>query len=361
MKYKDILNTSIIEHNFSKKVDIDISSHSDLPHLPDDDITSASEKLEFLPLEKVKHFYALFHLDIVKSFALHILILFLFFISDFAFLNIKKPDVMEVTFGLTSDMGNVVQDVQKPLPDGQTDATKTKEDLPKLPKHVVPDVGLKSHSIAQEKPKKIEKKSDLEFKEKTKQKEHKVAVEKAKVEGPKQQITKQKIEQKDFLKRKEEDLRKVAEKKEQGIHNRDKTKPIGSKRILTDVPKSPFQTSESIPNAPKSLTPTGAENGLDVSIYNSYRVYLQNQLKINWNTTEGSTYPADLTATINFTINQFGYLIGEPKIIKKSGNGDFDALVMSSLKGTFPISNPPPKEIHPPKTFNAIYTAKDIK
>jgi hypothetical protein len=363
MKYKELLNISILEHKFQKTVDIPVNIQ--LEQQPKNDINTKTEKLKFLPLEKISPLYSIFRSDIGKSVFFHFCMIACFFITDFIFLNLPpQPTVMEVTFGLTSEMGKVTQDVQKTPLEGQRDATKTKEDLAQLPKHVVPDTGQKQAILNQEKIIKTEKKPDsLEFKEKKVVKPlppKKIVAENKKVEGPKQE-KKQKINEKEFLKRKEEDLRQIAEKKEQGIHNRDKKKPLGVKHILNDLPKSPFQTSDSLPNAPAVLTPTGAENGVDVSIYNSYRLYLQNQLKINWNTTEGSAYPKELNTSISFTINQFGYLIGEPKLIKKSGNSDFDSLVITSLTSTFPVSNPPPKNINPPQTFKATYSAKDIK
>lgn len=362
MKYKELINVSILEEKSKKNFDLPLDI--ELEAQPKTDITTKTERLNFLPIEKVKPLYHSFKLDFGKSILFHILVAASFLISDLNIFDFSpKPVVMEVTFGLTSDMGKVVQDI-KPTPiEGQRDATKAKEDLPQLPKHVVPDVGQKQTVLNDEKVIKTEKKpDDLEFKQKQEKPKppKKLASENKKIEGQKQE-KKQNIDQKEFLKRKEQDLRKVAEKKEQGIHNRDKKKPIGTKHVISDLPKSPFQTSDSIPDAPSALTPTGAENGVDVSLYNSYRLYLQNQLKINWNTTEGNVYPKDLTTSVSFTINQFGYLIGDPQVIQKSGNDKFDSLVIDSLKSTFPVSNPPPQNINPPQTFKAIYSAKDIK
>ena len=64
---------------------------------------------------------------------------------------------------------------------------------------------------------------------------------------------------------------------------------------------------------------------------------------------------------MSITVNEFGYLSGNPKIMESSKNNEFDRLVVEAVVATFPVSNPPPKDVHAPQTFNVKYNSRDIK
>lgn len=329
---------------------------------PQIDMNKNTPKISPILQSKLQTNYLTTNKDIFKSLMLHGGIIFCYVILNyFSFFHSSEPEIVEVTFGLSNKLVQTEQDSTSTQPVGQTEATRTKEDLPQLPKNVSPDIGPKpspENLMAN-----TNKKNDFTFNESKKtissfKKEKQES--KSKQIGQKTDNIKNNIDVKDYLKRKEEDLRKIAEDKKQGVHGKNPIKPDGQKHSLSKLPKSPFQTTEDIPEAPPGLTPTGSEQGMNAANYNAYRLYLENQLRINWNMTEGAAYPKNIYAIVEFTVNKFGYLIGKPRINKSSGNKDFDELAIKSAQETFPVTTPPPKSIHPPQVFNATYRAKGV-
>lgn len=310
-----------------------------------------------------------FHLkkaDISWAVAAHVLFLFCYLISG-KVLSVFAPqaDIVEVSFGLTDQLVQTHETPTSPgTPVGQTQAAKTDSDLPQLPKNVVPDTAPHPISTAQDElleNKDEIKKLDMEWEQR---KESKVAkadvnIQNLKMTGNNHPKEKPKIDINEYLKRKEEDLRKVAEVKTSGAIY--KNQKDGKKPNPNNLPASPFASSDALPKAPPGLAPTGDEQSTNVASYNSYRHYLANQLRLNWNAVEGTKYPNDLKAILSFTINPFGYLIGTPDVVRASGNKSFDELALTALQSTFPVPNPPPKNIFPPQTFQATYTAKGVR
>ena len=354
------MNISLVEPDFVMYVPSNHESHIHLgPHF---DITSTSPKIKHTSQADLNILSELKTKDIVNSFAVHIFVLVVYIVFNFlTSLNRQEPKVIEISFGLTDALTQTQQEVTTKAPEGQTEATKTIQDLPQLIKNTAPDQAPKpseENNVA-----KTEASKDFVFHDEKKSTPPDNQVKsdlKAKNIGkeiPKKQDV---IDEKDYLKRKEEDLRKVALEKKQGVHGKNLNTPDGQKNILNSLPKSPFQSSEDIPQAPPGLAPMGEESGVNVANYNSYRLYIKNQLRMNWNTNEGASFSNKLKCVVEFTINAFGYLLGEPKIIQSSGNKDFDNIVKNSLQGVFPVSTPPPKSIHPPQTFKATYSAKSV-
>ncbi len=330
------------------------------------DITSKSSKILFATTNQIKYFYLPIPQDILKSFVFHFSIILCYFVTNYISLfKRSEPEVVEITFGLTDKLVQTQQEVLEKKQEGQTEATRTKEDLPQLTKNASPNTGPKPSSENETFP--TNKDNNLVIKESKKipppvpptKKEKQDFV--SKQDGKKVNDNKNKITEKEYLIRKEEDLRKIALEKKQGIHGKIQTQPDGQKQIFNSLPKSPFQSAEDIPQAPPGLAPTGAENGINVANYNAYLLFLKNQLRLNWNLNEGSSFPKNLKSVIEFTINPFGHLINKPKILQSSGNKDFDGIALKALQETFPVSTPPPKSIHPPQTFKATYSAKNVE
>lgn len=326
------------------------------------DLNEKTPKINFATPEEVKILYHVIKKDFIKSFLIHGSLLLLFIILNYLSLfKQSDPQIVEVTFGLSDQLTRAKPEEEIKQPEGQTEATKTVQDLPQLPKNVSPDMGPKP-SVDNENTN-INKNNDLVFNEKSKVKppENKQKQDiTPKQVGPKVDTTKRNVEEKDYLKRKEEDLRKIAEQKKQGVHGKDMTKPEGQKHVSSALPPSPFQNSLNLPEAPPGLAPAGDESGTNVANYNAYRSYLTKQLRLNWQTNEGTAFPKSLKAVVEFTVNPFGYLLGKPRIVTSSGNKDFDNLALEAVQGTFPVSTPPPKSIHPPQTFKAAYSGKEI-
>ncbi len=328
------------------------------------DIKHSNFKIPFLSPKEVKEIYKpqLNHFYI--SLSLHCCLIILFFIASyFMQLQNKKIEFIEVTFGIND---NNSQTAQKSNSDeiGETEATKTIRDLPQLTKNITPDT---SPSIEDQ----IKFKDDSEkalFKEQKKlvkseeKKEKKEITLNNKPLGPIPEKDKQKVKLEDFLNRKEIDTRKSSSMKTDGVRNKDETKPDGKLNTPDVVNKSPFASPSDSPANPFADSPSGVLEGkVSSKSYNTYKAYIGRQLKLNWLTSEGTTFPASLKSKVEFTINQYGYLIGKPKIISSSGNKEFDTLVLNSLESTFPVDERPPKDINPPKKFEAFYTSKTVK
>lgn len=327
------------------------------------DISDKSFRINFAPKSLVSSYYVPHLIDFVKSISLHLfLIICYILLSYFSLTRLSAPKIIEVSFGLT-DMPSQTQlanEVKKP--DGQTEATKTIEDLPQLPKKMMPDTAPKP--ATQNFEDNVNKNEKLIFKDSKKAASQSKAEQqdnKAKHIADKHESSLKNISQEEYLKRKEEDLRKIAKERNEGVHGKDSTKPEGQKKPVPSIPKSPFESLSSIPSAPAVLAPTGVENGVNISSFNTYRLYLRNQLKLNWNVNEGSQYPPNIKCVIEFTINPFGYLIGQTTVLKSSGRKDFDELALKAVQSTFPVAMPPPKSIHPPQTFKATYSAKGVE
>lgn len=331
----------------------DLSSFKIKIKQPIVDIKYNSTKLSFLSPLDIKEYYKPKPIYFSIAIFFHLFFISFFFITSY-FINLKQNEVeiVEVTFGINSSSS---QTIQKELDekDGQKEATKTIKELPKLTKNVAPDTS------EFDKPRVVNNPDALIFKQSDKTQSN---LEHNKPIGPSPDKNKQKINVEDFLKRKEMDSRKVDIIKNDGVIEKSPNVQEGKILNKNKLPISPFSSPSNIPDSPFSQTPSGVLDGkISSKSYNNYKAYIGRQLKLNWRTSEGNNFPSNLKAKVEFTINQYGYLFGKPKIVKSSGNNEFDQLVLNSIESTFPVSDPPPKEIKPPKKFEANYTAKTVQ
>ncbi len=330
------------------------------------DIKHNSFKIPFLSPAEVSEYYNTKPFHFLVALIVHLSIASFFIVTSYiSSITQDKAEIVEVTFGLND---TAAQTIQKTTTEeiGESEATKTIRELPQLTKNVTPDTVQK----VQEKTPLIDNPtSTLTYKEQEKKikplpiekKENKEKVENKPI-GPEPDKDKQKIKLDDFLKRKELDTRKEATKKTDGIREKNLAKPDGNKANPNKIPTSPFASPSDLPDSPFAEAPSGVLEGkISSKSYNSYKAYIGRQLKLNWGTSEGNNFPSNLKAKVEFIINPFGHLIGKPKIIKSSGNSEFDSLVINSLESTFPVSEPPPKDINPPKRFEASYSAKNVQ
>jgi len=252
--------------------------------MPIIDINEKTQKLNFLPTEQVNVLYKPKKFDFIFAVSLHTLILVCYLVSAYLTVFMQpEPEVVEVSFGLTDEEVQTNSQQTPNQPPGQTEATKTVEQLPQLPKSAVPDTALKQEEQDQL--------SIQSKKEKTKVVETK---EQKKPVAEKQEKNRQKVQLNDYLKRKEMDLRKEDKQKLSGVHNKDQKEPTGQKASLNKIPDSPFVNSNTLPKTPFSRVPTGSIHGKVASSYNDYRAYLGRQLKKNWNASQGSNLPPNL-------------------------------------------------------------------
>lgn len=329
------------------------------------DIKHNSLKLPFLSPIEVNEYYKSKPFHFIIAFIFHLIIASFFFVTSFiSSITQEKPEIVEVTFGLNETAAQTVQKTTT-ADEGESEATKTIRELPQLTKNVTPDtaqhVQEKSPVINNPNSTLTYKEQETKVKPPIDKKENKEKVENKPV-GPTPDKDKQKVKLDDYLKRKELDTRKEATKKTDGIREKNLAKPEGNKLNPNKIPTSPFASPSDLPDSPFAEAPSGVIDGkISSKSYNSYKAYIGRQLKLNWGTSEGNNFPSNLRAKVEFVVNPFGHLIGRPKIIKSSGNTEFDSLVINSLESTFPVSDPPPKNINPPKRFEASYSAKNVQ
>ncbi len=229
-------------------------------HFPKIDITSTTHKISLLPKDslKKKHSFDLF--DLMKSLLFHLTILVIPFVSSIFLQNTtSQENIVEVSFGLSEKLQNTYSRVNPKTPDALTEATKTKNQLPQLRENDVPKENEKSfHQTFQDKT--ISSK-DLVYSDKlnkrvqhTSEKLNNANAQKRKND---EQEKKSNLNKMDYLKRKELDLRSIAEIKKDGVHQKVTGNKLGQKHSPDSIPKSPFQIAESIPDAPTALAPTG--------------------------------------------------------------------------------------------------------
>jgi hypothetical protein len=336
------------------------------------DIEYHSPRIPFLSFEKIKQYYQIKLPHIFIVFIAHILIVLCYLMISYLVEEFHQmtPDIVEITFGLqeSTPKGSFQPpDNKEGKTDQKTAATKTVEELPQLTKNIAPETSrqkMKKESLI-ESEKDIQ--NDLSTNEEIGKKTlpHKETAsskqEKNKVTNQNIDPNKQKIKIDDFLARKEIDSRKIDLKKRPGFH--DIEEMHDSKKEIRQLPASPFANNiDEVPESPFAQIPSGNLEGKIISkIYNSYKAYVAHQLKINWKTSHGTTFPSYLKVKLKFTINANGALTTKPTLIVSSGNQKFDRLALRSLENTFPLSDRPPKEINPPQTFEASYSAKDVQ
>lgn len=285
------------------------------------------------------------------SILLHAGFVALFFLcTTLALHNPNELSYVEVSFGLNENLVQTRQTNSAKQPEGEREALKAKDALPQLTKNSAPKLP--------EQEKKIDSEDALKVKEPIQNNEKTVhnQAQNLKLENQKEGT----LDAKDFLKRKEESLRKTGDVAQTGQKQVDESKKSGVKHSIDDIPRSPFETIKT-PNAPASIAPTGVETGTSLQVFDTYKIYLRNQLKLNWHLPDISNFSSSLITIVSFTVNEFGYLIGNPKIVQSSTNSAFDNMVIEAVRATFPVTTPPPKEIHPPQTFLARYNSKDVR
>ncbi|BBH51598.1 TonB C-terminal domain-containing protein [Fluviispira sanaruensis] len=361
----DYINKSYLGPRYVKPVDLPLQKKIKQPTI---DILGSNSKIPFLSPDEIKDIYSPNRKHLIAAISIHFLLISSFFVLTYIFsFESTPPEIVEVTFGMSENFAQTKQISQKDDEVGEREATKTIRDLPQLTKNIAPDTS----PVAEKKTEKVtpkisDKSKDLILKEESNKNiinnNEKLKTDLKKPIGPIPDQDKQKVSMDEYLKRKEIDTRKEDTRKNAGIRNADQEKQEGSKANVNNLPESPFSTPSDIPASPFAAAPSGVIDGkISSKSYNSYKAYIARQLKLNWSTTEGSTFAPTLKTRIKFTINPYGYLIGKPTVVQSSGNSQFDQLVINSLESTFPVPEVPPKDINPPKTFEASYSAKSVQ
>jgi len=307
--------------------------------------------------------YQISSTDCIRAIWIHIVFVALICIVPLLPQPSERPhpaEFVEVEFGLTSLLSTQTpwSTAEKSEEKGEQEATKTKEDLPQLPRNAAPEAikeAQKQSSLV------TAEKSDMTMDKAQPVEPSKTPPKTSKKEKPNNldeaPPNARKLKSKDFLERKIEDLKKVDEKRQDGVLT--KTKPDGKMYNPDERPKSPFAQSNMA--APPAPFPTGSAQGTSLNALSTYKQYLAKQLKLHWNLSKGGQFPNSYQTNIRFMVNRFGYLVGEPTVAVSSGHTGFDELALQSVRETFPVPTVPPAEISTPLSFVATFTNKDVE
>ncbi len=362
--------TLLFEPSFQNISHIKIDENSAFNKFPKIDLNFNFKKIPSSRKQEVLKLTSIQYLNYFQSILLHIGLLLSFLLLNNIFRNpIQNNENFDVIFGV-QDLVEGSQPSKKSNQNEQSLATKTAEDLTKLIKNAAPVLKEKSENqnVAKKElltkddmvattNKKLSKQENVKSKHEENKKDHQKILEDEK---------KQKISLQEYAKRKEEDLRTVDKIKKSGMHNIPPNKKLGMKNKISDIPKNPLEINESsLPNNPldsKNLaTSFGSLDGRGLEFFNSYKLYIRNQLRLNWATFAGTSEDtSNYKAQVSITINSFGYMVGTPKILNTNGNEKFNNDILKCLEDTFPVSKPPPEKIHPPVTFIAIFTSRNV-
>lgn len=309
--------------------------------------------------------------NFLQSAIFHVMLIASYFLVQKVMTLMQRDDkVYEVVFGIQ----NVNPPIQASLSpnQGAREATKTISNLTQMANNVAPDLSIKEstlkdpHTLV-----KPDKKSDFKAPKIKEKKNKNVAASPAhhakKVETKVLKNKKQKIALKEFLKRKEEDLRKIGEKKQTGLHTKVKENTKGTPQKNEKLPQSPFLTTDqSIPKNPlgdaKPPLPYGSLDGKSLIAFQSYKLYVRNQIKKNWQTFVGIYDPnAMLNSKVSIKVDHKGKLVGEPEVLSSTGNRSFQQDIQKCLNQTFPVTKFAPDNLPDPMTFVVVFSSQDIQ
>ncbi|MBX9704425.1 MAG: TonB C-terminal domain-containing protein, partial [Silvanigrellaceae bacterium] len=299
-----------------------------IKHQPKVDINSKIKIIKKENFNLSKHhtisFFAIF-----KSIILHIFLVLCFFLTDHFFYqskeNLENFEVIEISFGTSPvPTKNEFKNKQDHEIGEAPQATKSPEKLPQLPNHIAIDTAPKNDPIVTD--------DALDLKSINLSK---------KQEGPLPPENFEKISLEEFKKRKMEEEKLVNKKIKDGVLKKDAhhPHPIGKKLNIDQIPPSPLQ-SETIPDSPFSKESygelTGKVNAKSVDIY---KQILLRHLKLFWTVHFGQQFSEKIDVRVLVHINPIGEVTLK-KVIKPSGNQDFDQLALESITKAIPLPKP---------------------
>jgi TonB family protein len=302
-------------------------------------ISKNSIRLNVLEPEKNKIIFPAF-----VSFTLHVLLIAGFL----AFENFRQSHLipetvepMEIAWGLdvlpaqggqteVSETGNS-QEV--------SEATKDKQLLPQLPKLI--EVESASPKEIEEIPKPNEKQAP--DKKIVTEENPKKEDEKKSPVIKKEESNNKKISAKEMLERIEKEKRKADEKTAKG--SKESKASEGKKALPSDLPPAPVanaigkgsginsaggEFSAGDPNSQNKLSGPDEE----------YRAVLRNHVLRSWSVSSVAEFDEALKVQVEVVLNPFGRLTKPPKVVKSSGNDNFDEQALEAVKGSEPFPEP---------------------
>ncbi len=132
----------------------------------------------------------------------------------------------------------------------------------------------------------------------------------------------------ELLKRLERERRALAKKNRDGSHE----KP-GKGSTKSDIPPNPL--AGVAPATPGAL-PTGVMSGTLAGPAQAYQLAAQRHVKRQWSLPDVVSFDAELLARVEVTLNLFGKIVST-RLVKESGNGDFDQEVLQAIERSNPF------------------------
>lgn len=323
-------------------VKIDARSQAELTQEPACLITKSSPKLPATNVE----FGDLGKREFALSGAVHVLlglvVLFVTFVADHAFLETQVTPV-ELVFGVEEELKDIPEAPKEVAKEAQVpEAEKPREILPQLPKQVAIN--------AEEAPKDAVPPPQVLTPSPTKP---------AVVQGPTPPPGVKVMDPKDVLKRMEREQRKAGDKDVKGKNVASKDKNQKAPDVKFDLPPPPIP--QSIPGAPTGLGPAGSVEGkVNANVKDAYTVAASNHIRRNWKLPETSNFSANLAATVLFDIDTFGKIVGKVTVVESSGNAEYDREALEAATAAAPFPDLP-AELAPRMTLRIRLPAPDKK
>lgn len=251
--------------------------------------------------------------------------------------NISEP--IEVSFGMSLDAGRALPDGKPSDQVIESEATKSLQQLPQLPKLLAvdaatpppvdnalayPQVGPPAPSpttapVATASPKPAE------------------TVTPGPVVQQVDPAAAKKMKLEELAKRLEKEQRAVGAKDKAGMKN---APQLDSFKRPTDIPISPL--GKDIPKAPSVLGQAGVLSGkVSAQVKSQYAQAAAQHMKKFWSLPDVLMFESKLEVVLGFEINSAGRIMGRVKVVRGSGNARFDEEAMRALEAAGPFPDLP--------------------
>lgn len=247
---------------------------------------------------------------------------------------------VELVFGLGNELRNTEKKVDPGPPAPEQEALKQPELLPQLPKQVV----IKESEMVD--PSAVPMPSDAKPTPTP-------IVQLTATPPPGAKV----LTAADVLKRMEKENRKVGEKTQEGV--KDPKGKSAAKDLKFDVPPAPM--TQNIPDAPPGLAGAGTLEGrVSATVKDAYTVAATNHIRRVWTLPESKNFDANLSTLVVFEIDTFGRMIGSARVVKSSGNNDFDNEALTAVQDGAPYPDLP-QELAPRMRITVKLAPRDAK
>lgn len=134
----------------------------------------------------------------------------------------------------------------------------------------------------------------------------------------------------ELLKRLERERRAVAKKTREGVQEKSGK---GAKNAKTDLPPNPL--AGVVPATPGAL-PAGVLSGTLTGPAQAYQLAAQRHVKRQWSLPDVVRFDSELLTQVEVTLSLFGKIV-EARLVKTSGNDDFDKEVLEAIERSNPF------------------------